>query len=126
MMAGFNTTTGVVYDDIFAGAEVPVFTENGQLKAGEKVERGQLMAVDAETKSWIVAPKTGVATGYVAPTLIAAESLDNSKGTSAVTMTAYTQGRFKANRLVVADGDTAESHREELRKVNILLTEEVE
>lgn len=125
-MAGFSTVDGVKYDDIFAGAEIPVFTENGALKAGEKVERGQLLAVDAASMSWVVAPKTGVTTGYVSPTLIAAETVDNSKGTGTVTMTAYTQGRFKANRLVVADGDTVESHREELRKVNILLTEEVE
>lgn len=111
-MANFESVTGVAFDGLFAGSEIPVLTANVTFKSGVTVKRGQLVSLDAGK---------GIATasGKVA-VFVAAEDVDASDADTVGTV--YTSGYFNREALITASGDTVTAHEQELRDKSIFLS----
>lgn len=105
-----ETMTGVVYDQLLGGPEIPVLTASVTVTGG-KLKRGSLLKADGGKYSL-------VGTGDKASAVLK-EDIDATTDTIAVV---YTSGRFNREHLIVSDGDTVGAHEEELRTVNIILT----
>lgn len=97
-------------DHLLAGPEVTNLLKNVEITAGTAMKRGTLLSF-ADGKA-AACDKGGVA-AYVL-----AEDVDEA----ATVATAYSQGYFHREALIVAEGDTVDAHEEELRGVNIILT----
>lgn len=106
-----ETTTGVVYDQLLGGPEIPVLTANVTVTGGKTLKRGSLLKAEGGKYSL-------VGTGDRA-SVVLKEDVDATTDTVAVV---YTSGRFNRDYLIVADGDNVGAHEEELRTVNIILT----
>ncbi len=106
------------YDELMGGPEIPVLTKNLKLAQGTAYKRGMLitLAQDGQSGSQTVSGKVA---DYVLM-----EDIDTSAAglNTAAVGTVYTSGRFNRESLVLASGDTAEAHEEELRTKNIFLT----
>lgn len=114
-MAIVETMTGVKHDNLFGGPEIPVLTKNITVTGGAALKRGSLLTLDASGKYTLTAK------GAVASAILAYDA-DATKADAEAT--AYVTGRFNREALIVADGDTADAHEEELRSPGIFLTSE--
>ena len=101
----------IATDKLAGGPEVHVLTANYPVAAGTALKRGTLVTIGDDGKA-AATIKTGVASAIVA----------NDIDAKATVVTCYTSGRFNANALIVASGDTVDAHAEELKKVGIYLT----
>jgi len=108
-MAIRETDTGVTYDNLFGGTEIPVMTKNISVAKNGALKRGSLLTEEGAL----------VAANSVAAYVLA-KDVDTTE--AAVVATVYTSGRFNREALIVADGDTVAAHEAELRKVDIILT----
>lgn len=102
-------TYTITPDNLMGGPEFPVLTKNFAIDAGTALERGTLLTI-TDGKAAATA-KAGVASAIVA----------NAVDAKATVVTAYVTGRFNRSAIIVADGDTVDTHEEELRKVGIHL-----
>lgn len=112
-MAIRESMTGVTYDELFGGPEIPVLTKNVTLAKGAAHKRGEFLTLDTTTGTYALTEK-----GKVASAVLAYDTDATSADTIA---TVYTCGRFNREKLIVADGDTVDAHEEELRGVGIYL-----
>lgn len=103
--------TGVTYDNLMGGPEVTALTKNISIAAA--VKRGQLLSKG--TGDDYIATAKGATAAFVA-----AEDVEYTD--SAIVATVYARGLFNRESIIVADGDTVDSHEEELRDVGIYLT----
>lgn len=127
-MASLEKVTGVAYDELFAGPEIPVMTKNVTIKSGSTVVRGQLLSIDSDTGKVIPTPAAveadaennidAVPAGVAV--YIAKEAVDASTADKVATV--YTSGYFNREKLVAVTGDTVSGHEAELRDVNIILS----
>lgn len=127
-MASLEKVTGVAYDELFAGPEIPVMTKNVTIKSGSTVVRGQLLSIDSGTGKVIPTPAAveadaennidAVPAGVAV--YIAKEAVDASTADKVATV--YTSGFFNREKLVAVTGDTVSGHEAELRDVNIILS----
>ncbi|WP_297569487.1 head decoration protein [uncultured Anaerovibrio sp.] len=127
-MASLEKVTGVAYDELFAGPEIPVMTKNVTIKSGSTVVRGQLLSIDSDTGKVIPTPAAVEADAEknidAAPAgvavYVAKETVDASTADKVATV--YTSGYFNREKLVAVTGDTVSGHEAELRDVNIILS----
>ena len=127
-MASLEKVTGVAYDELFAGPEIPAMTKNVTIKSGSTVVRGQLLSIDSDTGKVIPTPAAveadaennidAVPAGVAV--YIAKEAVDASTADKVATV--YTSGYFNREKLVAVTGDTVSGHEAELRDVNIILS----
>ena len=127
-MASLEKVTGVAYDELFAGPEIPVMTKNVTIKSGSTVVRGQLLSIDSGTGKVIPTPAAveadaennidAVPAGVAV--YIAKEAVDASTADKVATV--YTSGYFNREKLVAVTDDTVSGHEAELRDVNIILS----
>ena len=127
-MASLEKVTGVAYDELFAGPEIPVMTKNVTIKSGSTMVRGQLLSIDSGTGKVIPTPAAveadaennidAVPAGVAV--YIAKEAVDASTADKVATV--YTSGYFNREKLVAVTGDTVSGHEAELRDVNIILS----
>ena len=119
-MASLEKVTGVTYDELFAGSEIPVMTKNVTIKSGSTVVRGQLLSIDSDSGKVIPTPAAGDDTPAGVAVYIAKEAVDASTADKVATV--YTSGYFNREKLVAVTGDTVNGHETELRDVNIILS----
>ena len=119
-MASLEKVTGVAYDELFAGPEIPVMTKNVTIKSGSIVVRGQLLSIDSDTDKVIPTPAAGGGTPAGVAVYIAKEAVDASTADKVATV--YTSGYFNREKLVAVTNDTVSGHEAELRDVNIILS----
>lgn len=122
-MAYIEEVQGVHYDELIGSTAVPVLTKNGALSgvsAKTVVKKGTLLAIDAESKKFVVVAQAGVSVP-VACAILAKEVIQGS-GSEDITVTVYTSGVFNREKLVVNGEDTVDAHEEELRDFGIYLT----
>lgn len=112
-MAIRESMTGVTYDELFGGPEIPVLTKNVTLAKGAAHKRGELLTLDGTAGTYALA-----GAGKVASAVLAYDTDATGADTIA---TVYISGRFNREKLIVAEGDTVDAHEEELRGVNIYL-----
>ena len=119
-MASLEKVTGVAYDELFAGPEIPVMTKNVTIKSGSIVVRGQLLSIDSDAGKVIPTPAAGDNTPAGVAVYIAKEAVDASTADKVATV--YTSGYFNREKLVAVTNDTVSGHEAELRDVNIILS----
>lgn len=133
-MASLEKVTGVAYDELFAGPEIPVMTKNVTIKSGSTVVRGQLLSIDSGTGKVIPTPAAVAAVEADAEhnieaqdavpagvaVFVAKEAVDASTADKVATV--YTSGFFNREKLVAVTNDTVDGHETELRDVNIILS----
>lgn len=95
---------------IIGGPEMALLTKNVEVTTPAALKKGTLMTTTAGKAAATV--KGGAAD------CILAQDVDEK----ATVITVYVSGRFNREKLIVADGDTVESHEEELRDKNIYVT----
>lgn len=133
-MAIVEKVSGVSYDELLAGPEIPVMTKNVTIKSGSTVVRGQLLSIDSGTGKVIPTPaaiaaveadvehnieaQDAVPAGVAV--YIAKEAVDASTADKVATV--YISGYFNREKLVASSGDTVSDHEAELRDVNIILS----
>lgn len=122
-MAYVEDVQGVHYEELIGSTAVTPLLKNGTLSgvaSQNVVKKGTLLAIDAASKKYIVAAKTGdsVPTACV----ILAKEVTQGSGSDDITVTVYTRGMFNREKLVAASEDTVDAHEEELRDVGIYLT----
>lgn len=106
------------YDELLGGSEIPVLTKNVALKQGKAYRRGMLLTAKTDSgtgKITAEATAKGAAADYILCTDADATSVE-------VIGTVYISGRFNREKIIVAAGDTASAHEEELRTKSIFLT----
>lgn len=106
---------GVHYDELLGGTAVTPLTANVTLTAAAAgvIKRGTLLAESSGKYA-------AVAKGGTAVAVLAADVLTEAAGD--VVATVYVRGIFNREKLVVADGDTADAHEDELRKIGIYMS----
>lgn len=114
-MALVESTTGVVFDELKGGTAVKILTKAASLTVTEAgtVAKGTLLSVSDGVFAVCAAGET--ANAILAEAVVAEDA-----GT--VDAVIFVKGQFNREAVVVADGDTAEAHEEELRAVGIYLT----
>lgn len=106
---------GAHYDELIGGTAVTPLTANVTLTAAGAgvIKRGTLLAAAS-------GKYTAVAASGIAVAVLAADVLAEAAGD--VVATVYVRGIFNREKLVVAEGDTADVHEDELRKIGIYMT----
>lgn len=112
------------FDNLMGGLPVPLITKNVVIKGGAGFLKkgtvlGKFLTGDHAGKHAIV-DSTKTDGTQLADVIL---STDINVGTADVVAQSYRQGSFNRNALIVATGDTVDKHEEELRKLNIILTE---
>lgn len=118
IMAYVSTEFGSVENrTFFAGTEIAALTSSVVLAAGQGILRkgAVLGKVEADGKYKLVDKKAS--DGSQIASVVLAEDVDTSAGEQMAVV--FTQGIFNYDALYVADGDTVEAHKEELRVGNI-------
>lgn len=107
-------------DNLIAGNEVPVLTEEIKLaKAQGVVARGTVLGIvklDGTAKPVDSAQSDGTQTPYA----ILTDDIDTT-GSQDIITTAYTTGLFNADALIFGGSDEVATHKLELRKLGIHL-----
>ena len=108
------------FDNLIGGTTIPLMTKNVTVASGSgSLLKGTLLGKTADGKYHKVnKTKTD---GSQSADLVLAETI--TVGDSDVVALTYSQGLFNRSALIVADGDTVAAHEDELRKLNIILTE---
>lgn len=117
-MANVSTEFGSVENrTFFAGTEIAALTSSVVLAEGQGILRkgAVLGKVEADGKYKLVDKKAS--DGSQIASVVLAEDVDTSAGEQMAVV--FTQGIFNYDALYVADGDTVEEHKEELRAGNI-------
>lgn len=106
---------GVHHDELLGGTAVTPLIANVTLTAAAAgvIKRGTLLAVASGKYA-------AVAKGGTAVAVLAADATAAAAGD--ITATVYVRGIFNREKLIVADGDTADAHEDELRKIGIYMT----
>ena len=108
------------YDELMGGPEIPVLERNVTLKKGTAYLRGMLLTSTTETSGSVQKEvATGTTKGGVADYVLA---FDKDATEADVVGTVYTMGLFNREKIIVAEGDTADAHEAELRTKNIHFT----
>ena len=106
-MAIRETITGISFEELIGGHEIAALEKNISITSGTALARGSVL-----TATGTLAGKGETASYVLAADVSATDTV----------ATVYTSGMFNREKLVVADGDTVDSHEAELRDVNIYLT----
>ncbi|MBR1728511.1 MAG: hypothetical protein IJ728_03195 [Selenomonadaceae bacterium] len=104
----------IEYDELIGGGEIPILNANVTIKGGDAIKRGTLMSISSDNTIAKTA-KGGVAD------YILQEDIEATSETTVIG-TVYISGRFNREKIIVANGDSVESHEQELRMRNIYLT----
>ena len=110
-MAIYTKETGINYDKLIGGTAVAPFTANVTIAGGQNLKRGAVLSANGGKYSQVA--KTGTATAILA---------EDINATTDTVATVYTRGLFNREALIVAGGDTATSHEDQLRAVGIYVT----
>lgn len=108
------TETGTAFEELIGGHEVTAMRHNIKITAGTALKRGSIV-----TAAGVLVGTNKAESGStdVAEYVVA----EDSTATDTV-LTVYVSGIFNREKLIVADGDTVEAHKAELRDKNIYLT----
>ena len=106
-MAYIKSEEGIKFDQLIGGTLQDARTENIATAGGVEIPRGALV-----TKTGVIVGAGDVAYGVVA---IPVEKTDTY-------LTVYISGEFNIEKMIVAEGDTVEAHKDELRANSIYLT----
>lgn len=106
------------YENLFSNVMQPAIRGIEKLVAGGSVVRGQALGQITSSKSMTALDadnNDGSNTIYA----IAAETIDNSAGSTPVDILVYYSGQFNEAALTFASGETAATHKSAARKLNI-------
>jgi len=111
------------YDNLFAGASIPVETKSIRLKSGQGVLlRGTVVGII--TASGLAVKVNSTATdGSESADCILTDDVDT---TAEVVTTGYVSGLFNRKALIFGGTDTADKHERTLRTLGILLKDNLE
>lgn len=120
-MAIREKITGVSYDELLGGPELPVLTKNVTIVSGAgKLVRGTVLGrITASGKYQTVQLSTSTDGSQIADCVLTG-AVDASSAD--VVATVYVSGRFNREKLTVLATDTVAKHEDELRDKNIYLT----
>lgn len=112
------------FDELLAGPEIPVLTQNIKLRSGTAYKRGMLISNVVLTEGegeGATTTKLGkqTATGETAE-FVLARDVDATEADAVGTV--YVSGRFNREKIVLAEGDAVEAHEAELRLRSIYFT----
>lgn len=102
-----TTETGVTFEELIGGHEITALIKNISITAGTALQRGSVL-----TATGALAGKEDTASYVLADDVTATDTVAS----------VYTSGMFNREKLIVASGDTVDSHEAQLRDVNICLT----
>lgn len=110
-----ETLDGVIYDELIGGTAVTPILHNVMLTAADtnRIPRGTLLS-EADGKF------TVCAFGGAAAAVLARDAQAEAAGD--IEATVYVRGEFNREKILCAEGDTADAHESELRKIGIYLT----
>ncbi len=109
------------FDNLIGGTTIPFFTKNITIIAGSgNLLKGTILGKITPGGKYRKVDKTKTDGSQIAD-MILAETIN--VGDTDVIVRAYSQGLFNRSALIVSDGDDVVTHEDELRKVNIILTE---
>mgnify|MGYP001044425699 CR=1 FL=1 len=118
----FEEKSEYIPDNLFAGNEVPVLIENVTIAKGQALKRGAVIGIITESGLGQMV-KSSATDGSKVPYAVLSDDIDTTEnGTNADTdAEVYISGYFNSSALIVTNGETIETYKNELRKLGIFI-----